>query len=264
MTQATKAHSADLTRHAADAVRRFEQSNYDEPYAADLAAAEAAVAALRDAASAELFPRTLTPVSHATLVDFADCIDAVATNLLTYPRDLVRLHAAAVEHSELAAAIRGPRGRWRLENALRATHGVTGQSEAEAVRRGVMEFQQAIAQQLAARGEMVPWSAVFVRDVPELQQRVTTALQARQAHAASVMEAAQAESDAAERVLAASRLDYRQSLADRARNLPVAVVVANEFLAGTALVRRIEVADESKLPAFEAAIAAVEASLGRP
>lgn len=182
------------------------------PAVSAINAARDAVEALRADTVQCLCPPRLQPVSAATLADLAmayTTIPAYEAAVAT----LVDLHEAAVEdHTELAEALRGPRGlRFVALRAVERSGGQPGAAES-----AVKAYVDGIAPQLARR-QAHPLHAVatiLVRDVPTLNARIDAVAERHRQHAEAEAERAR---QAAERADQAARSTAAAAEAKRRR-----------------------------------------------
>lgn len=251
---------------ATSAVQTLEQLPVDRPYADALSEAQRAIDALAHAAHVELFPRALTPAMPAVLADLA----------FLERSELIELEAthgqALLEFAELAAALRGPRGRRiATERAGAEAAGASDTSQGRNAIAGarLAQFDQTIAEQLAAAGQLQPWSDILARTVPALQARIAAVVSDRQAHVEEDLQREAAARAEEARVLEQARHERRRQLIARAYNLPGQILVTGLALTnmenpttGPALANRLKgVTSDDVLDVIEQAIASAEAAL---
>jgi hypothetical protein len=243
---------------AADrAVAALELLAPGSPFAEPLAAAAAALAALRAAAVALLFPDQLEPASAETLLDLDRLTGPVRFE--TAAAELAALHGQA--YPALALAIRGPRGRHVLQTALGIYAGRI--LRPEAVTEGLAVFERAVAAQLVGQAEHEPAASLLAHELPALQARLDTARAAHEAHARAEADRLQREHEEAARVLAEIREGRRRALLARAEG--VASVYVPTFPHGGVLTPlglrdAIRQADDATLAELELAITGAEAA----
>ena len=152
MTKTDAAEATSLTNTASHAVERVEAITLGTPWADAITAAETAVQALMDQATAEVFPATVQPIGADLMCDFEAISEDI--QIARAHHVLAELHGLALDtHPALAQMLRGRVVRTRLlAFAARAPDGEEGAGEF------LSTFQQTAAEQLTARGELLPWS----------------------------------------------------------------------------------------------------------